>query len=71
VAKRIKDLVVLSPDSGDLSCSDAKTAEILDISLKTLQRLDARGAGPKYFMVGCRKRRTLGAIRKFQEQNAA
>jgi len=55
----------------DQSCDDAKTAALLDCSIKTLQRLDAKKAGPEFFMVGSRKRRTLRAIRKFVEDNAA
>jgi len=55
----------------DRSCSDATTAALLDISIKTLQRLDAKKAGPRFFTVGSRKRRTLAAIRQFQKDNAA
>ena len=73
MAKRIPSdasTAALAPDN-DQSCSDARTAELLDISVKTLQRLDARKAGPPFFMVGTRKRRTLGAIRQFQKDSAA
>ena len=76
MAKRIilgtsQEAVTASAPSDDQSCSDAKTAELLAISRKTLQRLDAKKAGPQFFMVGFRKRRTLGAIRQFQKNNAA
>jgi hypothetical protein len=53
------------------SYDDAGTAELLRISIKTLQRLDRRKAGPQFFWVGSRKRRTLGAIRKFQRGEVA
>jgi hypothetical protein len=61
-ADREEPAAALAPDD-DQSCSDARTAELLDISVKTLQRLDARKAGPSFFLVGSRKRRTLRAIR--------
>jgi hypothetical protein len=60
----------LTPDDVQ-SCSDAQTAELLAVSVKTLQRLDAKKAGPQFFRVGSRKRRTLSAIRQFQRGNAA
>jgi hypothetical protein len=75
VAKRIRagdeELATAAAPGDDQSCSDARTAELLDVSIKTLQRLDARKAGPRYFKVGARKRRTLGAIRQFQRDSAA
>jgi hypothetical protein len=67
VAKRNRanneELAAVLAPGDDQSCDDARTAALLDISLKTLQRLDAKKAGPKFFRVGSRKRRTLGAIR--------
>jgi len=75
MAKRItsdasKEPATFAPDN-DQACDDRRTADLLRISVKTLQRLDARKAGPAFFTVGSRKRRTLGSIRQFQKDNAA
>jgi hypothetical protein len=51
--------------------NNKETAEAINCSTRTLSRLDAKNAGPKFFWVGHRKRRTEEAIRKFQEDNAA
>jgi hypothetical protein len=71
ISSKTREAAIASAPDDHQSCSDATTAALLDISIKTLQRLDAKKAGPRFFTVGSRKRRTLAAIRQFQKDNAA